>query len=291
MWLQVLLARFIDRLGKGTRTSARDALIADSVQSKNRGAAFGLHRGLDTAGAVFGPLLALLLLHFLGESFSIIFLLAAIPGLIGVVLLIVMLKEPKPAFQSSPLSLRFSLKQLSPPFKVFLFINIIFALGNSSDAFLILRAQSVGYSTINTVFLFIAFNFTYSILSFPFGKLSDRFSPKKIIIAAFFLFSMVYTGFALCKQISLLWLLFPLYGLYMAMSEGVGKAYISRIVPAEIRGTALGVFYTATGLVMFFASFMAGLLWEYVGIPAPFYLGAVLSSIAGSLFIGIRDKS
>lgn len=185
-WIFILFARFIDRFGKGVRTSARDALIADSTNAENRGRAFGLHRGLDTLGAVIGPLLAILLLNFIGTDYSLIFLIAAIPAFIGVVLLLVSVREPKHEVSDTKLNLRLTLRTMGKPFKLFLLVNVIFALGNSSDAFLILRTQSLGVTAIETVLMYVVFNLSYSLLSYPFGHLSDRFSTRTILIASFF---------------------------------------------------------------------------------------------------------
>ena len=284
-WLYVLCARFIDRFGKGIRTSARDALIADSTTPETRGTAFGLHRALDTAGAVVGPLLALVLLHYLDNKYSLIFLLAAIPAFIGVGILLLVVKEPKHENKNPVFKLKLSLRSLSKPYKLFLLVNVIFALGNSSDAFLILRTQSLGYTAIGAVLFYVLFNVFYSLLAYPLGKLSDRFGAKPILIVSFLLFTIVYAGFGMAGSGLLLWLLFPMYGLYMAMSEGISKAYISNLAPQEMRATAIGLFYTSTGIVTFFSSFIAGLLWNYIGISAPFYFGAVCSLIAMLVFL------
>ncbi|MBA4312135.1 MAG: MFS transporter [Chlorobiaceae bacterium] len=284
-WLYVLFARFIDRFGKGIRTSARDALIADSSTPGTRGAAFGLHRALDTAGAVVGPLLALVLLHFLDNKYSLIFLLASIPAFIGVGILLLVVKEPKHDIKKTEFKLKFSLRSFSKPYKIFLLVNVLFALGNSSDAFLILRTQSLGYTATGAVLLYVVFNAFYSLLSYPLGKLSDRFGARPILIASFLLFAVVYAGFGIAGSGFILWILFPMYGLYMAMSEGISKAYISNLVPSETRATAIGLFYTSTGIITFFSSLIAGLLWNYIGVSAPFYFGAVCSLIAMVLFL------
>jgi len=288
LWWQVLFARFVDRVGKGTRTSARDALIADSTDKKQRGAAFGLHRALDTTGAIIGPLLALALLHFLHEKYAAIFLIAVIPGFIGLALLIFLVHEPAKLTAASPLNLKLSLGALSRPFRIFLMVNVFFALGNSSDAFLILRAQSLGFDAVAIVLLYVAFNVSYALFAFPIGKLADRFGARRVLILSFLYFALLYAGFGRITEPFLLWVLFPLYGVYMAMSEGVTRAYISQIVPAEIRATAMGGFYTITGITTFFSSFIAGLLWQYIGVSAPFYFGAATAAIACGLFFRLR---
>jgi len=288
-WPFVLFARFVDRFGKGTRTSARDALIAESSENSVRGRSFGFHRALDTMGAVVGPLLALLAIHFLDNKFRLIFFLAFIPAFIGILLLIFFVKEKKKEVNSS-FVFRFNWKELDPSFKIFLLISFIFALGNSSDAFLILRAQNLGLSLILVVLVYVLFNFTYAIFSMPAGIISDKIGPKKVLLAGFLLFSVVYLFFGLVHSSLLLWFLFPIYGIYMALTEGVGKAYISNLVPQEKTGTAFGVYQTTIGLCTFFASLIAGLLWTYIGVKAPFIFGSIAAIISAFLFIIFGSK-
>jgi len=288
-WPFVLFARFIDRFGKGTRTSARDALIAESSENSVRGKSFGFHRALDTLGAVVGPLIALLAIHFLDNKFRLIFFIAFIPASIGILLLLFFVKEKKKEASSSPV-FRFNWRSLDPSFKIFLLISFIFALGNSSDAFLILRAQNLGLSLILVVLTYVLFNFTYAIFSMPAGIISDRIGPKKVILTGFFLFSAVYLFFGLAHSSLLLWLLFPVYGIYMALTEGVGKAYISNFVPQEKTGTTFGVYQTTIGLCTFFASLIAGLLWTYIGVSAPFIFGSIMAVISAFLFIILGRK-
>ena len=288
-WPFVLLARFIDRFGKGTRTSSRDALITESSEDKVRGRAFGFHRTLDTLGAVVGPLIALLAIHFLDNKFRLMFFLAFIPAFIGILLLLFFVKEKKKETNSS-LAFHFSWRELNPSFKIFLLISFIFALGNSSDAFLILRAQNLGLSLILVVLAYVLFNFTYAIFSTPAGIISDKIGPKKVLLIGFLLFSAVYLFFGLAPSSFFLWLLFPIYGIYMALTEGVGKAYISNLVPQEKTGTAFGVYQTTIGLCTFFASLIAGLLWTYIGVSVPFIFGSIMALISAFLFIVLGKK-
>ena len=282
-WPFVLFARFIDRFGKGARTSARDALIAESSDASARGKSFGFHRALDTLGAVIGPLVALLAIHFLDNKFRLIFFLAFIPACLAILLLILFVKERKKE-AGSPSTLHFTWHNLDPSFKIFLFISFIFALGNSSDAFLILRAQNLGLSVTLVVLIYVFFNFTYAIFSLPAGIIADKIGPKKVLLAGFLLFSAVYLLFGLTNNSFILWFLFPFYGIYMALTEGVGKAYISNLVPEEKTGTAFGVYQTTVGLCTFFASLIAGLLWTYIGVSAPFIFGSLMAVISAFLF-------
>ena len=288
-WPVVLFARFIDRFGKGTRTSARDALITESSENLVRGRAFGFHRALDTLGAVVGPLIALLAIHFLDNKFRLIFFLAFIPAFIGILLLLFFVKEKKKEANSSP-TFHFNWRNLDPSFKIFLLISFIFALGNSSDAFLILRAQNLGLSVILVVLAYVLFNFTYAIFSIPAGIISDKIGPRKVLLAGFLLFSAVYLFFGLAHSSLLLWLLFPVYGIYMALTEGVGKAYISNLVPQEKTGTAFGVYQTTIGLTTFFASLIAGLFWTYIDASAPFIFGSIIAIISAFLFVVLEKK-
>ena len=284
-WPLVLLGRFIDRFGKGTRTSARDALIAESSTSANRGISFGFHRALDTAGAVVGPLLAIWLLHSYTNNFRTIFLIAFIPAFIGVLLLLLFVKEkPKRALGNS-FDLKASWKDVNVSFKIFLLISVIFALGNSSDVFLILRSRNLGLSVTATILAYVVFNFSYALFSLPAGAVSDKIGPRRVLISGFLLFAIVYLLFGIVRESHWLWLIFPLYGIYMALTEGVSKAYISNLVPPEQTGTAFGLCQTAVGICTFLASLMAGLLWGKVGVSAPFILGSLTAFLSAILFI------
>lgn len=283
-WPTVLLGRFIDRFGKGIRTSARDALISESATKGNVGKAFGFHRALDTAGAVFGPLAAILLInHFGSNNLRPIFYIALIPGIIGVILLLIFVKEKGAASKNN--QLQFNLANLTPAYKTFLVVSAIFALGNSSDVFLILRAQSLGLSTTFTVLAYVVFNLVYSILSYTAGSLSDKIGPRKLLVSGFFLFAIVYLLFGINKSTTWVWFLFALYGVYMAISEGISKAYIAQIASPEVIATSFGAYQTINGVCTFFSSLIAGLLWSNVSPSAPFIFGASMAVIAGMIFI------
>ena len=288
-WPFVLLARFIDRFGKGTRTSARDALISESSEASVRGKTFGFHRALDTLGAVVGPLLALVAIKALDNNIRLIFFLSFIPAFIGVLLLFFFIKE-KGRKQKYSSDFQFHWRDIDPSFKVFLLISFIFALGNSSNAFLILRAQNLGLSVTMVILVYVLYNFVYAIFSIPAGIISDKIGPKKLLLAGFLLFALIYLFFGLITKSLFLWLLFPFYGIYMALTEGVSKAYISNLVPQEKIGTAFGIYQTTIGLCAFFASWIAGLLWSYVGISSPFIFGSMMAILAALLFIVLGKK-
>lgn len=283
-WPAVLLARFIDRFGKGVRASPRDAMLADSADIKYRGRAFGFHRAMDTLGACMGPLLAVYFLILLKGNLRHVFLIAFIPAMLSVATLVLFLKE-KPLISAISAPIRFNLKDFSTPFKRFLFISFIFAMGNSSDAFLIMRSKSIGLSVTFVILAYVVYNISYSALSFPFGILSDKISRKWVIIGGYTVFALVYLGFALFPTPAAIWVLFFVYGFYMAMTDGVSKAFISDMVPASSRATAIGLYYCVTGLLALFASIIAGLLWTYAAPSAPFIYGAFLALISAILCV------
>ncbi len=303
-WHFVLTARFLDRFGKGLRSSARDALIADSTDAQYRGKAFGFHQSLDTLGAVIGPLLALLFLYLLDGKYQLIFLIAFIPALISVILLFFFVSEKKGEKKDG---LKFKLSDFSREFKIFLLITLIFALGNSSNAFLILRAKNIfeisgGIPSIITsvfgpiaviaivVLTYVVYNITYSLSSMPAGILSDNIGRRNVMVGGFLIFSLVYLGFALVNEGYQIWVLFAVYGFYMAMTEGVSKAFVVDMVPPEKRGTAIGMYYTATGLLALLSSIIAGLLWDYIGASAPFLFGSAMALAAAALMVALLPK-
>jgi MFS family permease len=291
-WPFVLLARFVDRLGKAVRTPARDALIAESSEAQYRGRAFGLHRALDTLGATIGPLFGLLFLWILSEdNMRWVFLIAFAPALFGV-LLVNLAREkrnrPKPAAQGQPL---FTLKGLSSTYRLFLVISVIFALGNSSDVFLILRAKDIGMSTTTVVLTYVFFNAIAAALSMPFGMLSDRIGRRTVMTVGFLAFGAVYLGMGFASSASHIWILFAVYGVYVALTEGISRAFVSDLAPPQIRATALGTYTMAIGLMALLASVLAGQLWDHVGAAAPFLLGgstALLSALLMLLLIPRR---
>ena len=289
IWPFVLIARFLDRFGKGIRTSARDSLITESCSESIRGKSFGFHRALDTLGAVFGPLAAILFLAIFNDNIRLISYIAFIPGLIGIILLIIFVREKKKnALSYSDLKIKW--RDINPSFKIFLLISIIFSIGNSSDAFLILRAQNLGLAIKVTIFAYVLFNLTYAIFSIPAGVIVDKIGAKKVLIMGLILFSLVYFFLGLINKSLFIWLLFPVYGIYMALTEGVGKAYISLLVPQEKSGTAFGIYQTSIGICSFFASILAGVMWNYINVRVPFYFGSITALIAAILFIGLGSK-
>lgn len=299
-WFHVLFARFADRVGKGIRTSPRDALIADSSDPEDRGRSFGFHRSMDTLGAVIGPLLASGLLFLFtkhltwdnAKSLRMIFLLSLIPAAIAVIILIAMVQEVKSSSQGEKkTSFSLNIKGLSKEFKILLLIMAVFSLGNSSDTFLILRSANIGFPQERIPLLYTLFNILYAGLSTPMGALSDKIGRVKTIMAGFLLYALVYLGFARISspQMNLLWILFALYGVYYSLTEGVLRAFVADLSKREARGFAYGVYHTLIGLSLFPASLIAGLLWDKISPSTPFYFGsfmALLSFILFAIFFG-----
>lgn len=287
-WHAVLGGKVTSRFGKGVRTSARDAIIAEDVDPAMRGRAFGFHRAADTMGAILGPLLALLLLWAFKNNYRLVFFTALIPTSIAVVLLLVFIREKARAQVHPSAESRLRLRALPRAFIGFLVVSTIFALGNSTDAFLILKSTHLGFSVMLTVLLYVLYNTTYSLFSPPAGDFADKLGPSKVFAVGMLLFAAVYACFGLANLGWELWVLFPIYGCYMALTDGVGKAYIASIVGGDQLGTAYGYYYMATGVMTFFASLVGGLLWTYVAPAATFYFGAVLAIVAlvGFLVVG-----
>jgi len=232
-------------------------------------------------------LLALLLVAVLSNRLRIVFAIAAIPGVLSVLALSLVREPkrsiPKPAEAASAVS--FSLKGLDPRLVLFLVAGLIFALGNSSDVFLILRAKNLGLSTVAVVLAYVLYNFVYMGASLPAGIVSDRAGRRNVFVGGLLIFALVYAGFALARGGLILWLLFAIYGLYIAFTDGVSKAFISDLAPKERRATILGTYGTVTGVAALVASVAAGLLWDHVNVAAPFALGAVAALLAAILML------
>jgi len=274
-WPLVMVSRFFDRVGKGVRTAPRDALIAASCAAEHRGLAFGLHRAMDTAGAALGPLVSLFLLESAHWSYRRVFLFSFIPAALGVAVLWAFVKE-KPAAEeigASPAPGRQG-GSLSPELKRFLRAYSLFALGNSSDVFLLLKAKSCGFSTTQVLLAYVAYNVVYAALAAPAGRLSDRLGRARTLSAGLGVFAAVYLGFAFVQARTGLWALFMLYGVYAAMMEGVAAALVADLSGPADRGTAMGYFQGLAGVLAFAASAAAGLLWTHLSPAAPFVMGA-----------------
>jgi len=284
-WQQVLGSRFIDRFGKGVRTAPRDAIIAESADRAYLGRAFGFHRSMDTMGAVVGPALAFFFLGLFSNDYRKVFWLSMIPGVIAVLLIIFFITENKKAVAIHADRPKLTLKHFDWRFKFFIIIASLFAVGNSSDVFLILRAQQVGVSTHMIPVIYLIFNLVYSLSSIPAGVAADRFGKKRVILLGFVLFAFLYYGFGVASGTKTIWILFGLYGLFMGLTEGIQKAFLATIIPQDFKATAFGVYNTVVGLAMFPASLIGGWLWDHVSPSATFYFGAITAAASAILFI------
>jgi MFS family permease len=303
---EVLVIRLSDRVGKGIRNAPRDALIADSIDSSIRGRAFGFHRAGDHAGGVVGPLIAFALLSWWAMPMRQVFLLAAIPGALAVLISIVGVREPpwaegggqRAASQRSHSMLRQFLRSLSrrplpaalharpslpalrtlpAPFWSTLAVIVLFTLGNSTDAFLLLRATQLGVPVTLAPVLWALLHVVKALASTPGGALSDRVGRKPTLGAGWLLYAAVYAGFAFASDVWHAWALFAVYGVFFGLTEGTERALIADIVPPERRGSAYGWYHLAVGLGMFPASLLFGVVWDRAGAPTAFLVGATLS--------------
>jgi len=290
-WAGVLAARVVDRIGKGLRVAPRNALVSDSADKQHLGKAFGLHKSLDMAGAAIGILFTYFFLRRSTGDFNYtrLFVIALIPAVIGLCMFF-FVKEKKPATAkpAEKISFRFLLKSfrtLDKRLKLYLLVTLLFTLGNSSDAFLLLKASAVGYSDSAVVLLFFFYYVSASVLAIPFGQLSDKIGRKKLLVAGYLVFAVVYSGFAFAPDRGLIAAMFVLYGAYSAMIVGVERAFITEIAPQELMGTMHGLHATIVGIALLPASVVTGLLWNYFGPVIPFVYGACLSLAAALILL------
>lgn len=288
-WQQALAIRFGDRVGKGIRGAPRDALIADSTPYQQRGRAFGFHRAADTLGAVGGPLIAFLLWPVVSGNYRKVFLFAAIPAVISVVL-IFLIKEvkrkSKKAQQTEP-SVTFPPKVLNRKFKIMVIAVTLFALGNSSDIFVLLRAGKLGIAVPYVFLAYALFNLTYSFIALPAGILSDRIGRRAVLILSYLIFAGAYVGFASVRRVYLVWLLFIIYGFYRGMADVAERALAVDLAPEEKRATALGFYQTCVGIALLPASMIGGALWHFITPAATFYYGAATAFVSAILILFI----
>jgi MFS family permease len=296
-WELIAGVRWADRVGKGIRTAPRDALVADSVTKETRGLAFGFHRALDTAGAMIGILIAVLVvwlaqkntLALSKSTFQTVVLISLLPAFLAVLSLAFGAKDvPVKGQRTAP---KFSLRGMGKPFIIFLVIVSIFTLGNSADAFLVLRAQNLGMSVTGILIMLAMFNLIYSLVSTPAGSLSDRIGRRRLIIGGWLVYAAIYLGFAFAQAAWQVWALYVAYGLYYGMAYGTANALVADLVPEHLRGTAYGTYNAVIGILAFPASFIAGLLWQGAGAwsgfgpSAPFLFGGSLALIAALLMV------
>jgi MFS family permease len=296
-WTIILLVRFLDRVGKGVRTAPRDALIADVTLTENRGRAFGFNRAMDKAGGFIGLLLAATVLYaterdavtLTWETYQWLVLLAVVPGLAAVAIIAKWVEDQAAA--PVKVSARLLWSELGGRFWAFIAIVTVFTLGNSSDAFLMLRAQTVGLTLLEIFLVIAVFNLVISATSTKGGALSDRFGRRNLIVVGWLIYAAIYLGLAFASSAWHMWALYAGYGLYYGAFQGASSALIADLVPQHLRGTAYGIFNGALGVAAFPASLIAGILWDWYGPAAPFLFGAGVSLLAViGLFVLSKEK-
>ena len=292
-WLHVLTLRFLDRVGKGLRTSPRDAIIADSTPAEFRGKAYGFHRAMDHGGAIVGPLAATALLLIYHDDLKTIFLFSFVPGLLAVLLLLFGLREKPaevPRAASAAFNIRSAWAEMPAGFRKYLLIVLVFTLGNSTDAFLLLRAQQLGVAVTLLPMIWVALHVVKMGFSVPGGILSDRIGRKKVIVAGWVVYALVYAAFGLANRYWHAWALFAVYGIYFGLTEGVEKALVADFAPAHLRGSSFGLYHLIVGIGALPASLLFGLVWQKFGSAAAFGMGASLAMLASVMLSMLAVK-
>lgn len=287
-WAGILTARVVDRLGKGIRTAPRDVMVSESADKNAMGKAFGVHKALDMAGSAIGILLSFLLLKQIGNNqadYKTIFAVSIIPTVLALIMFAFVKEKKEQRELKKREKFWNNVSALDGRLKLYLVVVFIFTLGNSSNSFLLLRAKSAGFDDTSVILLYFLYNLTVSVLSVPFGKLSDRVGRKQILACGYSLFSIVYLGFAFAtKSISFV-IIFFVYGIFTAMTAGVERSLIAEISPVELKGTMLGLHSTIAGIALLPASVICGLLWNRFGSAVPFVFGATMSAVAALLLV------
>ena len=292
-WPTVLILRFADRVGKGLRTSPRDALIADVTDESARGTAYGFHRAMDHAGAVLGPLVAAFLLNAAGMPLRQVFFLSVIPAVAVLVVLLLGVKEPPLQRTEAPVmpKLLAPWSALGPDYRRLLIAVLVFTLGNSTDAFLLLRLSQTGVSTAGIALLWSAHHVVKMAANYVGGRLSDRVGPRAMILTGWLFYAAIYLTFGWLDSAPWLIAVFLAYGIYLGLTEPAERAWVASLVPANLRGTAFGWYHCAIGLAAFPASVAFGLLWQQWGAAVAFSTGAVLATFATVLLPGARKDA
>jgi MFS family permease len=286
----IFFARTTDRLGKGLRTAARDALLSKEATKETKARVFGFHRAWDTVGAITGPALALVYLHFYPHDYSTFFFIAFIPGLVSVALLF-LLKEKKAPVTKAQSGNFFSFfsywKNASPTYRQLVPALLLFTLFNSSDVFLLLRTKDITGSNEMAIMAYVFYNLVYALSSYPMGVLADKLGTKKVMITGFFFFALTYAGFAFATGSWMVFALFFLYGLYAAATEGVAKAWITNLAQEHETATAIGFFTSCQSICTLLASILAGLIWDGFGAAVTFAVSAAAALVV-AVYLRLR---
>ncbi len=286
-WVGILGARVLDRIGKGIRTAPRDVLVSESADKGNMGKAFGIHKALDMSGSALGILITFFILRGLGGSLNYkkVFVLSMIPAIIGLCMFFFIKEKKEPRTVKVREQFWKNIRKIDSQLRLYLVVVCLFTLGNSSNAFIILKAHAVGFNTISVILLYFIYNITASVLSMPLGKLSDHIGRKKLLVPGYAAFSLCYLGFAFASTQWMMAAAFVVYGAYTAMIAGVERAFVAEISPPELKGTMLGLHSTVVGIALLPASIIAGSLWDAFGTEIPFVVGASLSLMAAVILL------
>lgn len=286
--LQVLTIRFAERIGKGIRTAPRDSLVAGSSSDTELGKNFGFHKAMDNSGAIVGPLLAFIVLSAFPGDYRKVFIFSILPGILGLLSIIFFVKEAKRS-KNAVLN-KFDFKDFSAKYYIFLGIAFIFTLGNSTDALLLVKANDIGINAVFIPLVYLIFNSVSVIFAIPMGILSDKFGREKLILGGYMLYSIIYFGFGRTSNKAVIILLFVLYGLYSAATDGIQKALVSDLIDKNKRGTGLGIYNSLIGITLLPASLIAGFLYDSVNNAAPFYFGSIMALISAILILIFYKK-
>ena len=286
-WAGILGARVIDRFGKGIRTAPRDVLVSESAEKSKMGKSFGLHKALDMAGAAMGILITYFLLRGSDGNFDYtkIFMISAIPAVLGLCMFFFIKEKKVPRQPREKEPFWKNIRKIDGQLKLYLLVVCLFTLGNSSNSFLLLKAKATGFDDTSVILLYFIFNITASLLSLPFGGLSDKVGRKKLLVAGYTVFALCYLGFAFSNSRPQMVAVFVLYGAYTAMIAGVERAFVAEIAPPHLKGTMFGLHSTVTGIALLPASVIAGVLWNQFGTAVPFIFGASLSLLAAVILL------
>ncbi len=284
---EVFLVRLSDRIGKGIRDAPRDALISESIRKQRRGKWFGFHRMMDRSGAIIGTIIAFLLLRYITTNYRTIFWYATIPAFLSIIVILFFVKDVGHKIGDK---IKFSLKNFSRNYKLFILTSVVFNLGNFSYAFYILKAENLGIFVAFIPLLYLTYNVFYAVFSMPAGMWSDKIGRKNVILLGYVLLGATAIAFSFITSNALVWIIFAIYGLQIAFVDGTSRAFVSDLSPKSEKGTALGIYQTASGLAILPASVIAGALWDSVGASAPFIYAAITSAAASVMLIAFVKK-